>query len=158
MPIQFTSHLLNKWYWMEALDWQGIIPFRNDQRWVINLLPESTHIQLLAFGRRQFINPIFARFRWRKYQTLSINRGAYKLHYYFKGEKSLALCLFYPRIYKKSEMQLRHNNDSIQSKQILILKLPRSFTTYLVRKKSGNFKIGICFDWIESFSCCLCSR
>ena len=40
----------------------------------------------------------------------------------------------------------QYKNDSIQSKIIPTLKLPRFFTTYTVWEKSGNFKIGIIFD------------
>ena len=42
--------------------------------------------------------------------------------------------------------QRQYKNDSIQSKIIPILNLPRFFTTYAVREKGGNFKIGIIFD------------
>ena len=50
----------------------------------------------------------------------------------------------------------QYKNDSIQSKLIPTLKLPRFFITY-TRKKCGNFIIEIIFDRMESFLLCLCS-
>ena len=52
--------------------------------------------------------------------------------------------------------QRQYKNDSIQSKIVSILKLffsPR----HICGEKPGNFKIGIIFDWMESFLHCLCS-
>ena len=44
-------------------------------------------------------------------------------------------------------LELRqHNNNSILSNIIPTLKLPRFFITFTMRKKRGNFKIGIIFD------------
>ena len=42
--------------------------------------------------------------------------------------------------------QRQYMNDSIQSKRIPNLNLPRFFTTYTAREERGNFKIGIIFD------------
>ena len=58
----------------------------------------------------------------------------------------------------RSLEQRQYKNDSIQSKVIPTLNLPRFSTTYTVREKGGNFKIGVIFDWMESFLFCLCSR
>ena len=53
-------------------------------------------------------------------------------------------------------LELRqYKTDFIQSKIIPISKLPRFFTTYTARGKGVNFKIGIIFNWIESFLYCL---
>ena len=56
--------------------------------------------------------------------------------------------------------QRQYKSDSIQSKIIPTLKLPLFFTTKQrkkQRKKRDKFKIGIIFDWMESFLFCLCS-
>ena len=56
--------------------------------------------------------------------------------------------------------QRQYQNDSIQSKIILVFELPLFFyfsITTKVLKKFGNFKIRFFFDWMESFLYCLSS-
>ena len=55
-------------------------------------------------------------------------------------------------------LELRHyKSDSIQLKIISTLKLPLFSPLIRRGKKRSNFKIGIIFDWMESFLFCLCS-
>ena len=71
-----------------------------------------------------------------------------------KSEKSWTLPVFWSM---STLEQRQYKNDSIQSKVIPTLNLPQFFTTYTMREKGVNFKIGIIFDWMESFLFCLCS-
>ena len=51
-------------------------------------------------------------------------------------------------------------NDSIKSKNMPILKLPRFFSRRVINwwvKNGGKFKAGNFFDWIELFLYCLTS-
>ena len=58
--------------------------------------------------------------------------------------------------FKRLRLELRqYKDDFIQSKIIPISKLPLFFTAFTARGKGGNFKIGIIFNWIESFLYCL---